>query len=189
MLGRIDETAVAAHVVGLRIQGLAFVPGLSVSQATSAMIGQALGAGRESEARAVTRASMVVCTLLMSALAVLLIAGAGPIVSIFDIEPGSRLEELAIVWMRVLGYGMPIVGMHIALLGVLRGAGATGTALVINLVSTIAFQIPLSFLLAFTFEMGALGVWLAFPLAFLVKLFLEAATYWRGRWIKLGLHA
>src|SRR6185503_13924490 len=45
MLGRIEQAAVAAHGIGLRIQALAFVPGLGVSQATGALVGQALGAG------------------------------------------------------------------------------------------------------------------------------------------------
>ena len=44
LLGRVDEVAVAAHGVGLRIQALAFVPGMSVSQATGALVGKALGA-------------------------------------------------------------------------------------------------------------------------------------------------
>ena len=56
MLGRLDEIAVAAHGIGLRVQALAFVPGMSIGQATGALVGNALGAGKPDAARAVARA-------------------------------------------------------------------------------------------------------------------------------------
>ena len=43
LVGRLEEAAVAAHGVGLRIQALAFVPGMSISQATAAANGQESG--------------------------------------------------------------------------------------------------------------------------------------------------
>lgn len=186
MLGHLDALAVAAHGVGLRIQGLAFVPGMSISQATAAMVGQALGASDEKEARAVVRASVVLCTVVMSVLAVPILAGAGPIVGIFDVEPSTPLGALSIVWIQVLGWGMPLVGVHIALLGMLRGAGVTNTGLWINLASTVGFQVPLSWWLGFPAGLGAFGVWLAFPLGFGVRALLEGLYYRSGRWAKLG---
>ncbi|MGD8826566.1 MAG: MATE family efflux transporter, partial [Myxococcales bacterium] len=55
MLARVAQVTVAAHGIGLRIQSLAFVPGLGVSQATGAMVGNALGAGDVLEAKEVVR--------------------------------------------------------------------------------------------------------------------------------------
>ena len=55
MLARVAQVAVAAHGIGLRVQSLAFVPGLGVSQAIGAMVGNALGAGDAPEAREVVR--------------------------------------------------------------------------------------------------------------------------------------
>ena len=181
MLGRLDDTAVAAHGVGLRIQALAFVPGLSVAQATGAMVGNALGAGDEAEARAVVRAAVALCTAIMSAIAVVLLAGAAPLVAIFDIPLHTPLADLSILWMRILGAGMPIVGVHIALIGMLRGAGATNTSLRINIVGT-TLQIPLSWLLGFPLGLGPLGVWVAFPISFLVKMALGIVAYRKGDW-------
>jgi putative MATE family efflux protein len=185
MLGRLDGTAVAAHGVGLRIQALAFVPGLSVAQATGAMVGNALGAENVDEARSVVKASVGLCTAIMSAVAVLLLAGAAPIVAIFDIALDTPLADLSILWMRMLGIGMPIVGVHIALIGMLRGAGATNTSLWINIIGT-TLQIPLSYLLGFPLGLGPFGVWLAFPLSFVVKMGLGIAAYRRGHWAHTG---
>lgn len=185
MLGRLDQVAVAAHGIGLRIQALAFVPGLSVSQATGAMVGNALGAHAPDEARQVTRASVLLCTGIMTTLAVTILSFAHPIVGIFDVPPDTPLAAYAVQWIRLLGFGMPIVGVHIAFTGMLRGAGATNTSLAINAVTT-ALQIPGSYALGFLAGWGAFGVWLAFPLSFVLKALLGFLAYRRGAWARTG---
>lgn len=189
MLGRVSEAAVAAHGVGLRIQSLAFVPGLGVAQATGAMVGQALGAGRPEEARAVTRAAMVLACAIMSVLGAGMVLGASWIIEVaFHVVPSTELGSYALTWMRLLGLSMPIVGLHIALVGMLRGAGATNTSLAINALGTLAFQVPLSYLLGFTAGLGPFGIWFAMtPCAFAVRLLLGVAAYREGSWAKPGL--
>ena len=76
--------------------------------------------------------------------------------------------------------------MHIAVVGVLQGAGATNTSLGSNFIGTVVFQVPLSILLGFTLDLGAFGVWLSFPLSFVVKAALGWAAYRRGKWMVLG---
>lgn len=186
MLGRLNEVAVAAHGIGLRIQALAFVPGMSISQATGALVGQALGASNANEARAIVRSSLVLCFCVMSTLALILVLLAYPIVGIFDVKAGTSLETYAVMWIRLLGYGMPLVGIYIAFVGMLQGAGATNTSLTINFASTVLLQIPLSYLLGFTFQMGVFGVWIAFPLSFLLKASAGIWVYRRGRWAREG---
>lgn len=186
MLGRIDGTAVAAHGIGLRLQALAFVPGLAVSQATGALVGQALGGGDPEEARRVARAAMVICTAIMTTLAIAIIFAARPIVALFDVTAGSALETYTVTWIRLLGYCMPPVGVHIALAGLLQGSGATNTSLGINTIGTIGLQIPLAVLLGYGLDLGAAGVWASFPLSFIAKAALAYAAYRRGRWARTG---
>jgi putative MATE family efflux protein len=151
MLGRIDGVLVAAHGLGLRVQALAFVPGLGIAQATGAMVGQALGAGDPDRARAVTRASMVLCAAIMWLLALGIVIASYPLVAIFDVKSGTPLEAYAVEWMRLLGLAMLPAAINIALVGVLQGAGATRLSLRINIWTTLAIQIPLAALLGFGF--------------------------------------
>ncbi len=186
MLGSIDELAVAAHGVGLRIQALAFIPGLSVSQATAALVGIALGRGKADEARAVTRASLVLCTAILSVLALLILLGVRPIVGLFDVIPQSALFGLSRTWIRILGLGMPAVGVYLALVGLLRGAGATNASLGINALTTFGVQVPLSLVLGFWLELGVAGIWASLPLSFVFKALLAAWVYRRGKWAHVG---
>jgi MATE family multidrug resistance protein len=185
MLGRIDEVAVAAHGVGLRIQALAFVPGMSIGQATGAIVGNALGANRPEEARATARAAMVMCMILMTTLGVIFIAFAEPLLMLFDIQPGTALAGHAVTWIRLLGLTMPAVAIYIALVGVFQGSGATRISLRINIIATV-LQVPLSALLGFTLGLGTFGVWLAFPIALALKSVLGVREYRRGTWAQSG---
>jgi Na+-driven multidrug efflux pump len=177
---------VAAHGIGLRIQSLAFVPGLGVSQATGAMVGNALGAGDVLQAKEVVRGGVILSTAIMSVIGLTIIVGAEPIIAIFDVRPGTELGRYALLWMKILGWGMPVVGVHIALIGMLRGAGATNTSLLINIVGTLLFQVPLSWLLGFVVGWGAFGIWVALPISFVVRMGLGIAAYRRGGWARAG---
>ena len=186
MLGRIDQAAVAAHAVGLRVQALAFVPGMSISQATGALVGQALGADHPKEARRVLGASMVLSFVVMTSLTAILIAFAEPIIAGFGVDPAGELGQFAVTWLTLLGYGMPLAGVYISFVGLFQGSGATRTPLYINVGSHLVVQIPLSYVLGFPLGLGAWGVWVAFPLVFIIKVVLAAIAYRSGRWARTG---
>jgi Na+-driven multidrug efflux pump len=186
MLARVAQVAVAAHGIGLRIQSLAFVPGLGVSQATGAMVGNALGAGDVPEAKEVVRAGVILSAAIMSVIGLTIIVGAQPIIAIFDVHSGTELGRYSLLWMRVLGWGMPVVGVHIALIGMLRGAGATNTSLLINVIGTLLIQVPLSWVLGFVVGWGAFGIWIALPISFVVRMGLGILAYRRGGWARAG---
>jgi MATE family multidrug resistance protein len=150
------------------------------------MVGNALGAGDEREARQVVHGGMVLSTAIMTVLGLAIVLGAEPIIAIFDIDPATELGRYSILWMRILGLGMPIVGVHIALIGMLRGAGATNTSLMINIVGTMIIQVPLSWFLGFVVGWGAFGIWVAMPISFVVRLGLGVRAYRRGAWAQTG---
>ncbi len=189
MLGRVDELAVAAHGIGIRVQSLAFVPGLAFSQATGALVGQSLGAGSVDGARQVARASVILCTALMSLLALAFVVFAEPMVTVFHVEPGTELAKYTVDWIQILGYCMPAVGWYIALIGLLQGAGDTQTGLNINLLGTFLFQIPASYVFGFVFDWGAFGIWVAFPLSCVLKVILVHRAYLKGTWATTGIEA
>ena len=186
MLARVAQVAVAAHGIGLRIQSLAFVPGFGVSQAIGAMVGNALGAGDTREAREVVRSGILLSTFIMTVTGLAILLGAEPIVAIFNVDPATELGRYSILWMRVLGLGMPIVGVHIALIGMLRGAGATNTSLRINIIGTVLIQVPLSWFLGFVVGWGAFGIWIAVPVSFLLRMCLGILAYRQGSWARAG---
>lgn len=176
----------AAHGVGIRIQSLAFVPGLAIAQATSVLVGQALGASAVEDARRIVRASVVLATLVMTGLGALLVLAAAPLAEAFHLARASEAHGLAVAWIRILGAGMPLVGLQIALVGALRGAGATGTSLRLNFVGTALVLVPVA-LVFDALGLGPLYVWSAFPIALAAMAGLTVLAYRRGRWATVGV--
>jgi len=187
LVGWYDEVAVAAHSIGLRIQGLAFVPGLAIARAAGAMIGNALGADNQAEAKALVLLSVKVCGAIMTALGLLIILFSSGIVAAFGLEQGTPIAEYTTQWVWILGAGMPIVGLWIAFAGMLQGAGHTMTSLRINGFSTLLIQIPLCWFLGYPLGLGPIGVWLGFPCGFFVKAWLGTRAYKKGEWARTGV--
>jgi Na+-driven multidrug efflux pump len=132
------------------------------------------------------RASIVLTVVIMVAIGATILMLTDSIIVLFDVELGGRLFELADIWIKLLGCAMPIVGLYIAYVGLLQGSGSTSISLRINAFSTLLFQIPLSWFLGFVVDWGAFGVWLAFPVAFVLKAALATRAYHRGRWAEIG---
>ncbi len=187
MLGRIDQDAVAAHGLGSRVQGFAFVPGIAIAQATAAMVGQALGAGNVDRARQIARASMSLCLSIMVVIAIAMVIAAVPMLAIFEVAPGTSLGDYAVEWLWILAYAMPPAAINMALIGVLQGAGATRTSLRINTWATLAFQVPLAIFLGFGLGLDEHGVWWSFPIGFAAKAALNYIELKRERWAVTGV--
>jgi Na+-driven multidrug efflux pump len=150
------------------------------------MVGNALGAGDEPEAREVVRGGVILSAVIMTAIGLTIVVGAEPIIAIFDVDPATELGRYSVLWVRVLGWGMPAVGVNIALVGMLRGAGATNTSLMINTVGTIVVQVPLSWFLGFVVGWGAFGIWVALPISFAVRMCLSIMAHRHGGWARVG---
>jgi putative MATE family efflux protein len=187
MLGRIDQVTVAAHGLGMRVQSLAFVPGLGIAQATGAMVGQALGAKDVARAKQVFRSAVLLCMAIMTLLAFGIVIASYPLVHIFDVASGSSLESYSVQWMRLLGYAMLPTGLNVALMGLFQGSGATKTSLAMNFWGTMAVQVPLAIVFAFALDLGAYGVWLSFPVSIVAKCVFGIVAYRGGKWAVTGL--
>lgn len=183
LLGRIDQAAVGAHSIGLRVQLLAFVPGIGVSQAIGALVGQALGAKRLDDARAVLRSGLWLCVGIMTSLGLILLVFADSIVGLFGVEAGTPMRELAVEWMQLLSYMMPASAVSIAVGGLLQGAGATMVSLRINAATSIGLLMPCAYLLGNVVGWGAVGVWMAFPISSVVRALWTVRAYRSGTWV------
>jgi len=189
MLAHVDPAAVGAHGIGMRVQSLAYVFGFGVSQAASAMVGTALGAHRADLARSVALAATTLSVSSMGLVGLGIVLAADPIVVwAFGSTRGTSLHGHAVEWMRILGMTMPVAGVHIALVGVLRGSGATPTSLLINALGTFVVQLPVSLVLGFAMGLGATGVWVGMPAAMFAKAVLAVRAYRQGTWARTGAH-
>jgi putative MATE family efflux protein len=137
IIASLGTTALAAHGVTLAIQSLTFNVGFGLSVATSALVGQSLGARKpdvaERAAWLTTRYSLV----FMTAMGILMMLFGRQITGVF--VGGENADEVVDIGRKLLfifAFALPGIAVSLCLGGALRGAGDTRTVLFIMAGST-----------------------------------------------------
>lgn len=156
----LGTVALAAHRVALNVLSLSFMPGIGFSLATTAIVGQSIGAGRMDEARAATNVALRWAVAWMSALAVLFMLFAPQLVGIFSSDP--ELIAIGATAVQVVALTQPLWAGTFVVGGALRGVGDTRTPMII---SGILGWVAVGIALALVVPWPALwAVWLAYLL-------------------------
>jgi Na+-driven multidrug efflux pump len=143
-------------------------------------MGQNLGAGRPDRAERSVWIAGAFNTVFLLAVAVLFVAAARPLVGFFTSD--EETLRLGVLCLRWVAYGYGFYGLGMVIVQAFNGAGDTVTPTWINLGCYWLFQIPLAYLLAYTAELGALGAFIAIPVAESVVTVVSVLVFRRGRW-------
>ena len=170
---------VTAFEVGRRVRSLINSVNWGMSLASSSLVGQHLGANEETEAGAYGMAIIRLSTVVYIGLAILVVAFAEPIASLFVADPADVAPItpfVAVAAVSAIGFG--IDG---AAAGALLGAGDTRLPFVASLIGRYGFALPAAGLGLVT-PLGIVGLYLALLLETYVP---GGINYWlfrRGRW-------
>ena len=180
MVVTFGEAAVAAHQIGLRVQSFAFMPGLGLSIASSALVGQNLGAQRPDRADRSAREATKLSILIMGGIGAFTFVFA-PWIALVFAEPGPTVD-LSVLFIRLHATSIPAIGLFFTLSGSLRGAGDTKWPLYASLLGTYILRLPLSVLLGYTLGLGIGGVWVALPIEYYLRSAIIVQRFSTGAW-------
>lgn len=176
----------AAYGIGTRILSFAIIPALGLSQATSALVGQNVGAGKPDRAARTTWASCGIGLFALSIFGIIAFIFAHPLVAIFvPGAPGVIATGAMFVRITALTYGLIAVQQVIA--GAFRGAGYPLAAMALALISLWMLQFPLAWLLSERSGLGATGIWIAYPVRSVLAAIVAAVWFARGTWRHRGV--
>ncbi len=175
---------VAAYGLGERIASLVFLPAMGLGRATDAVVGQNLGAGKPDRARRTTYFAAGIATAILLIVAVIIALFPEPIVSVFlgDVEDRAATIDHGSTYIRIRTLEFAFIGIMQVVLGAFRGAGNTKTAMMFSVMSLWVTRVPLVYLLAFTFDMGAMGIWIGITAGSIVGGTAALAWFTRGTW-------
>jgi MATE family multidrug resistance protein len=163
----------AAHIIGIQVEGLTYLPASAWGYASMALIGHALGAGRPAQALAVGHTAARHGMFLALAAAIFYAAASPWIYA--ALTDDAAVQAVGIPAMRVLAfYQVPLSAMIIYIFS-MRGAGDTRGPLVINLVGIFGVRLPLGYLFGITLDGGLIGVWSAMS----IDVALRCLVAWR----------
>ena len=180
--GVADEVALAAHVVGVRIEALTYLPADAWGFAAAAMVGQALGAGDPERARKSGHAAALQCSLLGLFMSVIYFFAARPIYAFMHSNP--HVVEVGIPAFKLLAlFQIPLV-VGTIYVHALRGAGDTRYPLWINLFGIFVVRLPLAYLCGVVLGGGLIGAWIGMCSDLGARAVMAWVRYVRGKWIR-----
>jgi len=174
----------AGYQIGLRVEGMAFMPGIGFTIAAMALMGQGLGAKRPEQSREDVLLVLKYASGLMFFLSLFMIIIPEKIVWIFTDDTGTI--DAASLYLRIVGVSQIPLAFSFVLSGALRGAGDTKRVLKINLLSLWFVRIVPAFFLSYYFH-NILLVYLAMISDTFIKAIWLWSTFHRGTWQKINV--
>lgn len=183
IIASLGTSALAAHGVTLAIQSLTFNVGFALSVATTALVGQSLGAKRPDLAERATYLTMRYALIFMSTLALIFMLLGEQITSLFvGGEDADKVINIGGDLIFIFAFAMPALAISLTLGGALRGAGDTRAVFYIMAGTTWIVRLVPAYLLAITFGLGVPGAWLAAILDINTRALLMWLRFRRGKW-------
>ncbi len=155
------NVGVAAYgvVAAVSLVVIAIYNGLS--QGVQPVLSRKYGENNLSDVKSVFKYALVTMVIISVILYTVLALCAPFIVSIFNGEHNTVLQEIAVNGYRIYFTACPFVGFNIVLATYFTSTGRPVPAQIVSLLRGIIFIIPMAFLLSALFKMT--GVWCAFP--------------------------
>lgn len=150
--------AYAAHMVGIQMEAITYLPAVAWGYAAATMAGQSLGAKNPDRAKQGGHIAVRQCAVLIVFITAAFVFGADLIYQLMHRDVAVR--EQGVPAFRLNGlFQIPLV-MTIIYLYALRGAGDTRFPMVINLFGVIGIRLPVAWICGVTFDLGLLGAWI-----------------------------
>ncbi len=157
LMGLMGTIAVAGHQVGLQLAALTFMVPVGVAQATSVLVGHAVGRGDPPGTRRSAGAGLLLGAAFMSVTAALFILVPEPLAAIFTDD--RQVIATAAMLLPIAGVFQIFDGLQVVAAGVLRGVADTRVPMILNFVGFWLVGLPVSVGLAFWLDRGPTGVW------------------------------
>lgn len=162
MVGWISVTALAAHQVAITISQLFFLMMQGLSFALSILVSNCYGTKDYAGIHAYVKRGILMIFGTSLSLSILLYIFRYPAVGMFTDSP--EVAEIAVVLFYVLFAYQIGDGIQLCFANVLRGLQDVKPIMYAAFVSYYLIAIPVAYVLGFKAGLGAVGVWLGFPI-------------------------
>lgn len=180
MVASLGTSALAGHQIALNVESLAFMPAFGMGVAITTVMGQAVGSGRYRIGEISVKRAILFSLTFMILLGVLFVSFAPHGVKIFRATP--EVLRIAGIALQVGALEFPFFALTFILVGALRGAGDTRSPMLVNMCCIILLRLPLTYLFAFIFDWGIIGVWLACAMDWAGRALGLWIVFQKGRW-------
>lgn len=175
IVNTLGTVAVAAQHIAVQAENVSWMVAAGFSMATSAMVGQRLGAGKPEAAEAVVKEAARMAMIGLGVLAVIFIAVPRPYIALFTTDTAVLL--MAAAALRVGGLAEVPTGLVMVLNGALSGAGDTKPLFLVTLAGGVV-RLAMAAWLILGLKLGLEAAWYAAFADWVVR---AVVIWWRFR--------
>ncbi len=181
--GALGEAYFAAHVVGIRVESLTYLPAVAWGAAGATLVGQFLGAGSVHRARQAGNLAALQGATLGTFCGIGYFLFAEPLYRLMHRDP--LVWEVGIPAFRMLAWFQPLLVAAIVYIGCLRGGGQTKVPLAITTTGVLGLRLPLAYTGGVLLGRGLVGAWAGMCADITVRAAIAWWAFQRQRWQRL----
>lgn len=177
------ENGSSGFQTAIRIMMFFMLPAWGLSNATATLVGLNLGAKHKERVREAVVLTTKYNVIFLAIVMILCLLFGKEMIQFFTND--IYIIEIAYSALQIVSYGYLFYGIGMVLNNAFNGAGDTITPTWINFVGFWLIQIPLAYMLSYTFKFEATGVFIAIPVAEALITIMSIMMYKRGKWINV----
>ncbi len=181
LIAQMSEVDLAAHQVAIQILHFAFMPVVSIGEAASVLVGNAVGADDDRRVLRIGRSALMLGCIYAGACALVFLLGATPLLRAFSTD--TSVQRIGARLLYVAAGFQLFDAANIVARSVLRGTGDVRLPALMGICSSWTFVPALTWLWGIHANLGAVGGWLALT----VDICFGACMFWwrlgRGHWL------
>jgi len=171
---------VAGYTIAIRIIGFTILPSWGISNASSTLVGQNLGAKKPERAERAVWVTGWVNMILLGVIGIVLVLFPGTFIRLFI--DNENVIKSGVLGLRIISIGFIAYGLGMVLVNSFNGAGDTSTPLKINIFAFWLVEIPLAWFLAIPGGFNEEGVFIAIVVAESLMTLIAWLVFRRGKW-------
>ncbi|RDY61766.1 MATE family efflux transporter [Flagellimonas nanhaiensis] len=180
IMSEFGSEVLAGYTIAIRVMMFTLMPSWGMSNAAATLVGQNLGAKKPDRAEVSVWKTGKYNAYFMGLVSVIYLVFAKSIISWFNATP--QVVENGALCLQIIALGYVFYAYGMVVTQAFNGAGDTKTPTKINFFSFWLFQLPLAYLAALVFGMGAKGVFIAITAAEVLLAVMAMVWFKKGNW-------
>lgn len=171
---------IAGYAAAIKLNNLVITTFTTMGNAMSNFTAQNIGAGKTDRVKKGFLAGLKMTYVICIPLVVLYFFAGQQAVSLFLTSDSGEAVETGILFLRIVSPFYFIISTKLVADGVLRGAGAMNQFMIATFIDLI-LRVALAFI--FSAQLGATGIWCAWPIGWTIAMILSVLFYKKGVWL------
>jgi multidrug resistance protein, MATE family len=160
MIGWLGEAQLAAHQIAISLASTTYMMATGIAAAGAIRVGKAYGEGSLAHVRRAGTAALMVVVVFMGFWFITFLVANDFLVSLY-LKDNPEVTRIAALLMVYAAFFQLSDGIQVTALGALRGIVDVNIPTIITLIAYWVIALPLSYWLAFKYNMDVSGVWMA----------------------------